>query len=76
MDTTRQGSVATLARHDSGCAKPEWGAPRYVTIDEFCRLALSRRHLVRQSKGFQQGLLDEVTGESYWIDESRIWSLG
>lgn len=49
---------------------------RLVTASEYCRLLLSRRKLARDHKGTRTGLIDEQTGESFWIEEAKLWLCG
>lgn len=46
-----------------------------VTAEQFSQLALSRRKLTREFRGADQVLIDEESGESYWVEEARVWGL-
>lgn len=47
---------------------------RFVELDEYCSLALSRRKLFRHddSGAELRGLLEPDTGTVYWIEEERV----
>ena len=45
---------------------------RFVSADEYCRLAVSSRQLVRADERALRGLLDPATGVRYLISEQQL----
>ena len=58
---------------NSGDLHEETTSPRtFVSADEYCRLAVSSRRLLRADERTFRGLLDPVTGMRYVISEQQL----